>query len=196
MRLVAAPLVRRIRDLPTYRSFVKRFLVPSIEYKVSTGEADSLKVPARSTGQGPRNYDLQESEMEKCVGNECIVVRALLYERVVGSVEVLPSLDRGPDHRWLFSLQTHPLLRRVGIGEALVKMGIEKSLGLGARTLSALVVANNEASLGLFKKMGFVETVVPELEESLQLHRGLDGEASIIVSRTLRQSSPASGPDR
>lgn len=185
-RFLAAPLVRRIRDLPTYRSLIKRFLVPSIEYKVATGEADSMRVPERSTGQGSRNSDLQESEMDKCLGKECIVVSALLHRRVVGSVEVLPSLDRSPEHRWLFSLQTHPLLRRVGIGEALVQLGIEKSLALGARTLSALVVANNEASLELFKKMGFVETVVPGLETSLQLRRGAGGQASIILSKTLR----------
>ncbi|MEW6137668.1 MAG: GNAT family N-acetyltransferase [Thermodesulfobacteriota bacterium] len=185
IRLLAAPLVRRIRDLPAYRSFVKRFLVPAIEYMVATGEADPMRVPERSTRRGLRNWDRQESKMDKCLGSEYLVVHALLHGRTVGSVEVLPSLDRGSEDRWLFSLQAHPLLRRVGIGETLVQMGIQKSLELGARTVSALVNATNEPSLELFKKLGFVETVVPGMETTLQLHRGSDGEASIIMSKTL-----------
>lgn len=104
------------------------------------------------------------------------------HGQILGFVEIIrhPPEDAPYVGYWLSSLYVlDPLFRGLGIGEALASHIIEIARIEGAKELWLLVVGTNRPAVALYRKLGFVEAIVEDLEEVLE------GEALTTGSRRL-----------
>jgi ribosomal protein S18 acetylase RimI-like enzyme len=73
--------------------------------------------------------------------------------------------------------------RGTGIGEGLVRMAMEKASEEQAKRINLLVFEKNRAAVNLYRKMGFCQISIPELDEQLEEEAQKEKRRRIIMSR-------------
>ena len=107
-----------------------------------------------------QSADVAPSTTDDPLGIERLIERdpgallvAIVDERIVGTLIAAFDGWRGSMYR----LAVVPLLRRHGVGGALVAAGERRLLDLGARRLSALVIKDNLEAASLWKMCGYTK---------------------------------------
>ncbi len=83
------------------------------------------------------------------------------------------------------AIYLHPEFQGQGLGTFLLERAIERSPSLGIETLTATIFASNDASIALFRKMGFEQWGFMPRVARLE---GIDKDL-VLVGRRLREPS-------
>jgi GNAT superfamily N-acetyltransferase len=161
-----------------------RSLAPSITVaEAKASDAEALR----------RRFSLGESGWE--TSSKINVVRwvARHNARVVGLVTLV---DYGPEAgpwqgEWVMSLMVWGPYRRLGLGERLTRAVIGRARAAGAEELRLAVFDDNAPALRLYGKMGFVRTLIPELESKLAQEAQVTGRRRVTLALRLDAGEPA-----
>jgi len=186
-------LLLRLQALKAYRVIARKLINGKISYRIAT-EKDAYKLsrfygyeqlpgiedPAgllKDQLQNPNDYGYTLIACEK--------------EKIIGAT-ILTSIPENktlyPDW-WIFGMMVRTRYRGAGIGEGIMRMVMEKASGEGASRLNLLVFEKNKAAVNLYRKMGFGQISIPELDKQLEeeVHKGQ--RRRIIMSRPIRTAN-------
>jgi ribosomal protein S18 acetylase RimI-like enzyme len=82
---------------------------------------------------------------------------ALDGERVVGWADIFPDWAPAVAHRGRVGMGVHPDYRGRGLGTRLLSACLTKATAQGMTRIELEVRADNEAAIGLYRKLGFTE---------------------------------------
>jgi ribosomal protein S18 acetylase RimI-like enzyme len=106
-------------------------------------------------------------------------------EKIIGAT-ILTSIPENkkpyPDW-WIFGMLVRTRYRGADIGEGLVRMAMEKASEEQAKRINLLVFEKNRAAVNLYRKMGFCQISIPELDEQLEEEAQKEKHRRIIMSR-------------
>jgi GNAT superfamily N-acetyltransferase len=97
---------------------------------------------------------------------------------------------------WFYGLQVRYPWRRLGVGEELVRIAIERAAQEGAAELCCLVFTDNHAALDLYIKLGFMQVMRPEIETSLQEEHKSSGRRRVVLCKPLTPGNAAAPEPR
>ena len=83
---------------------------------------------------------------------------------------------------WIFSLLVHVRYRRLGIGEELIRLAVQKAAARGAKRVNLRVFEDNSAAINLYYKMGFQQDSTPEFDEQMEGEVQQENKRCIIMS--------------
>ncbi|HEY9160066.1 MAG TPA: GNAT family N-acetyltransferase [Desulfomonilia bacterium] len=167
-RRAAGRVLIFLQGFPFYRRFGRR-----LSHQIVIEEASESDMEAVHNRLNP--YDLYRRQPYNPDVTNWIARRS---GKVIGFIQFVyhPEEHFPWVGFWLFSLNVWSLYRGTGIGEKLVKRGIEKAVEMGAKELYLVVYEDNRRAINLYGKLGFVRTEVKALEplfSSEQRHTGL-----------------------
>ena len=186
-------LLRRLQTLKIYRVIARTLINSKISYRIAA-EKDAHKLsrfygyeqlpefedPVRllkNQLQNPNDYGYPLIACEK--------------DKIIGAT-ILTTIPENktlyPDW-WIFGMTVRTRYRGSGIGEGIMRMAMEKASGEGASRLNLLVFEKNKAAVNLYRKMGFGQISIPELDKQLEeeVHKGQ--RRRIIMSRPIRTAN-------
>lgn len=108
-------------------------------------------------------------------------------DTIVGFIQLVRRPESSGAHsgHWLFSLIVRLRYRGMGIGEALSQKVIAEATQEGVEKLKLFVFEDSQPAVRLYKKLGFVKTVIPELESQLEEEKKQLGRRRIVMEKTL-----------
>jgi len=180
-------LLRRLQTLKIYRNIARKLINDKISYRIAT-EKDAHKLS--------RFYGYEQlPEIEDPVGllkNQLqnpndygYTLIACEKEKIIGAT-ILTSIPENktlyPDW-WIFGMLVRTRYRGAGIGEGLVRMAMEKASEEQAKRINLLVFEKNRVAVNLYRKMGFCQISIPELDEQLEEEAQKEKRRRIIMSR-------------
>lgn len=180
-------LLRRLQTLKIYRVIARTLINGKISYRIAT-EKDAYKLS--------RFYGYEQlPEIEDPVGllkNQLqnpndygYTFIACKKEKIIGAT-ILTTIPENktlyPDW-WIFGMLVRTRYRGTGIGEGLVRMAMEKASEEQAKRINLLVFEKNRAAVNLYRKMGFCQISIPELDEQLEEEAQKEKRRRIIMSR-------------
>jgi RimJ/RimL family protein N-acetyltransferase len=77
--------------------------------------------------------------------------------RLVGCIVLGRGLWPKNRHTASFAIYVHREFRSLGVGEAIMRAGIDWARGVGIKKMLLGVFATNDRAIGLYRKLGFVE---------------------------------------
>jgi len=182
-------VLRRFQMLKAYRIIARKLINNKINYHTAT-EQDAFKLsrfygyyrlpeikdPVGLLKNQLRNsndygYTFIASEREKIIG--ITILTTIPANKIIY-----------PDW-WIFGLTVRTCYRGAGIGEGLIHMAIEKASEKGGTRINLLVFEDNKVAANLYKKMGFYQISIPELDEQLEEDVERGNRRRIIMSRPL-----------
>lgn len=186
-------VLRRLQTLKIYRVIAKKLINSKISYRIAT-EKDAHKLS--------RFYGYEQlPEIEDPVGllkNQLqnpndygYTLIACEKDKIIGAT-ILTTIPENktlyPDW-WIFGMTVRTRYRGSGIGEGIMRMVMEKAYEEGAYRLNLLVFEKNKAAVNLYRKMGFGQIFIPELDKQLEeeVHKGQ--RRRIIMSRSIRTAN-------
>lgn len=153
LRQVAGNLLRAIQSLKTYRSLAKKLIKKEILYQFG---------PFESTG----NY-----------------LFAKIDNRVIGRVQInnFKEGDSLYPGWWISGMWVNWRYRGLGIAERLTSMTTDFINNQGASDIKLLVLNNNQAAINLYKKMGFQQIFIQEIDEELKREAKITKRQCIVM---------------
>jgi signal peptidase I len=108
-------------------------------------------------------------------------------DMVIGGVTLSRSQEGNSPHAgwWLFGMKVNWRYRRMGIGEKLTKMAAEVATKHGASEIKLLVFEDSKPANNLYRKSGFRQISVPELDEQLQEEAKKTSRLRIILAKDI-----------
>ena len=92
---------------------------------------------------------------------------------------------------WLSSMLVRGRYRGAGIGGELVRLALETLAREGAHRLHLLVFERNRAAIDLYRKAGFRQSSIPDLDRQLESETQPAGRRRLIMSRRVGQEQIA-----
>jgi len=86
---------------------------------------------------------------------------------------------------WLFGMLVRIRYRGAGIGEGMLRVALEKASEEGAVKMNLLIFERNKAAVNLCRKMGFVQTFIPGMDDQLEKEVSLGENRRIIMTKPL-----------
>lgn len=83
---------------------------------------------------------------------------------------------------WIFSLLVHVRYRRLGIGEELIRLAVQKAAERGTKRVYLWVFEDNRAAINLYHKMGFQRDSILGLDEQMEEEVRQGKKQRIIMS--------------
>ncbi len=172
IKRIASALFRRLQRLKRYRVLARRLIGRRVSYRVATIE----DAHALSKFYGYDRFSESGDPVERFArlfeyseGRGDILV-ASVWREIVGATSISWFPENGSLYQgwWIFGLLVRGLYRRLGIGEKLTRMALEKVIQEGGTRVTLSVFEHNNAAINLYHKMGFQKTVIPGLEEQLE----------------------------
>ena len=161
-RRAAAVSLRRAQGVPACRRFLRRFRPDlGIVLAVPTDEAELARRFGLRVDLGPRHRGTEVAAFVARKGGA--------RSHVIGFVELVQRpLDAAPyDGSWIHATMAAPQYRGMGIAEALVLRAVGAARQAGASEVRLTVFADNPPALALYRKLGFVPSALPGLNERL-----------------------------
>lgn len=178
LRGAAAFVLRSAQGVPLWRA-VGRRLAPRYEITEATQtDVEDLQ----HCVDPPGHYTRQSTDSH--VTNWV----AKIERRVIGFVQFVDRPEPGCVWmgQWLFSLAVWGRYRGLGVGEALTRHVIELARGRAAAADLFLAVSeDNERAIGLYRKLGFVHTVLTALQPEFVLEKQQLGRRRLVMCKRL-----------
>ncbi len=187
-RFLAGTVARRVQGMRLYRACARKILERAVRYSVLPFEHVLWNPTGSMVGpHGEKPLTEESPGIRRNDAANAILFRAELRGRVVGRVEMnrYPRDAACYSDWWLFGLWTHPLVRRVGIGTAMVQRALDEARERRGRRVSASVASTNPQGLAFFRRQGFTTEAFPALESWMRENRGAMETTLVLLSRRL-----------
>ncbi|MCK4648717.1 signal peptidase I [bacterium] len=158
LRRIGGRLLRQIQGFKTYRNLAKRLIKGEIFYQLKSSE-------------GSGNYLLAKR------GN-----------RVVGKTTVSNFLESNSRYHgwWIFGMWVNWRYRGLGIGGRLTKIACDSAAESGASEIKLLVFKDNKPASNLYRKMGFCQIFIPEIDGKLREEARKTRRQRIIMAKDIQ----------
>jgi ribosomal protein S18 acetylase RimI-like enzyme len=107
---------------------------------------------------------------------------------VIGGVSLTKPQESDYPHAgwWLFGMKVNWRYRKIGIGEKLTKMAADVAAKHGATKIKLLVFEDAKPANNLYRKSGFRQISIPELDEELQQEAKKTSRLRIILAKDIK----------
>ena len=182
-------LLLLLQALKPYRILTRKLIGKKVRYRIATGR-DSFDL---SKLYGYERFP----ELRDPIGafgrqfNSLEDFEYTLIAFVRGKIAGATVIRRFPENEtlytdwWLFGMLVRTRYRGAGIGEGMVRMALEKASEEGAAKMNLLVFERNKAAVNLYRKMGFVQTSIPGIDDQLEKEVELGKSRRIIMTKPL-----------
>jgi len=182
-------ILEKLQSLKLYGFLAKKLMKENIQYKIATpDDASSLSLLYRYNQQpeleNPTNALYEQLKNPKQSGY-CLVAKQ--KDMVIGSVTLAKSQESDYPHAgwWLFGMKVNWRYRRMGIGKKLTKMAVDIAAKDGASEIKLLVFEDAKPANNLYRKLGFRQISIPELDRQLAEEARESSRQRIIIEKRL-----------
>lgn len=88
---------------------------------------------------------------------------------------------------WLIGMKVNWRYRRMGIGEKLTKMAADVAVKHGASEIKLLVFEDAKPANNLYRKVGFRQISIPELDKQLEEEARENSRRRIILAKDITE---------
>ena len=183
-------ILEKLQSLKLYGFLAKKLVKENIRYKIATSDdASSLSLLYRYNQQpelgNPTNALYEQLKNPKQSGYWLV---AKQKDAVIGGVTLSKSEESDYPHAgwWLFGMKVNWRYRRMGIGEKLTNMAADIAAKHGASEIKLLVFEDAKPANNLYRKSGFRQISVPELDEQLQEEAKKNSRLRIILAKDIK----------
>lgn len=186
-RKILGKILEKLQGLNLYSLLVKKFIKGDILYKcVLPDEAHSLseeklKLEFEKTSYVRKKKASKSKDLDYCL-------LAQRKGRIIGSATLtkFPQSDYPYSGWWIFGLGVNRRYRGLGIGEILVKMAVETAVKHKGSEIKLLAFEDAERALKLYKKLGFRQISIPELDKQLIQEAQKTLRRRIILAKNIK----------
>jgi len=189
-RKLLGNILEELQSLKLYRILVKKLMKENIHYQIASSE-DSYSL-SRFYRYNQR-HDLENpadalSEQLKNIKDSEYYFVAKQKDRVIGGVTLtkFPETNYPYVGWWLFGLKVNWRYRGIGIGEKLTKMAIEVVDEKSTSEIKLLVFENANPANNLYRKIGFCQISIPELDKQLEEEAKKSSRRRIILAKDIK----------
>lgn len=191
-RRLLGRILQGLQGLKPYRILIKRLIrKDNISYQIATSD-DAFSL---SRFYGYHKYpEIEnpiktfEDQLKELQGSGyCLVAKK--GDKVIGSTFIDRSEDTDssfPDW-WLTSMLVNWRYRGMGIGERLTKMACEIAAENGASNVKLLAFKKSKPAINLYRKMGFRQISIPQLDEQLKEEARKTSRRRIILAKDINK---------
>ncbi|MDO9530040.1 MAG: signal peptidase I [Syntrophales bacterium] len=183
-------ILEKLQSLKLYGFLAKKMMEDNIHYQIATtDDASSLSLFYRYNQQ-PESENLTNTLHEQLKNPEDsgYWLVAKQEDMVIGGVTL--SRSEESDHPnagwWLFGMKVNWPYRKIGIGEKLTKMAADVAAKRGASEIKLLVFEDAKPANKLYRKSGFRQISVPELDKQLQQEAKKTSRLRIILVKDIK----------
>jgi ribosomal protein S18 acetylase RimI-like enzyme len=183
-------ILEKLQSVKLYGFLVKKLMKENIHYKIATpDDTSSLSLLYRYNQQpeskNPIDALYEQLKNPKESGYWLVAKRK---EKVVGCVTLSEFQESDHPHAgwWLFGMKVNWRYRRIGIGEKLTKMAADIAAKHGASEIKLLVFEDAKPANNLYRKSGFRQISIPELDEELQEEAKKTSRLRIILAKDIK----------
>lgn len=158
LRQIGGRLLRQVQGLKAYRNLARRLIKREILYQFEPSGPYGKYILAKRNGG------------------------------VVGKTSINNFLESNCRYQgwWIFGTWVNWRYRGLGIGERLTKMAIEAAARDGALEIRLLVFEGAKPANNLYRKMGFRQISIPEIDEELGKEARKTRRQRIIMARDIQ----------
>jgi ribosomal protein S18 acetylase RimI-like enzyme len=183
-------ILEKLQSLKLYGFLVKKLMKENIHYQIAIpDDASSLSLLYRYNQQpeleNPTNALYEQLKNPEQSGYWLVAKRK---DMVIGGVTLSKSHESDHPHAgwWLFGMKVNWRYRRMGIGEKLTKMVADIAAKHGASEIKLLVFEDARCANNLYRKSGFRQIYVPELDKELQEEAKKTSRLRIILAKDIK----------
>lgn len=191
-RRILGAILERLQGLKFYSVLAKKFIKEDVTYHIESSDETYFLSQLSRYNQGleletPTNA-LNENLKRAEDSYYCVVAER--KSRIIGSVTLtdFPEGDSPYEGWWIFGLWVNWRYRGMGIGEKMVKMAVEKEAKDDASEIKLLVFKDAKRAINLYKKLGFHQISIPELDKQLAQEAEKTSRRRIILAKDLKSS--------
>ena len=157
-RRLVGDMLRELQSSKLYSISVKKLMEENIHYQVENHEDAGYRLVAERK------------------------------DKVIGGVTLTKFPERGYPYVgwWLFGMWVNWRYRGMGIGYQLTKIAMEVAAKKGASEIRLLVFQDAKPANNLYRKLGFRQISIPELDEQLEEEAKMISRRRIILARDIR----------
>lgn len=183
-------ILEKLQSLKLYSHLAKKLMNGNIYYQIATpDDASSLSLLYRYNQQ-PESENSANTFYEQLKNPEQsgYWLVAKRKDVVVGGVTLSKFQESDYPHAgwWLFGMKVNWRYRKMGIGEKLTKMAAGFAAKHGASEIKLLVFEDAKPANNLYRKSGFRQISVPELDKELQQEAKKNSRLRIILAKDIK----------
>jgi signal peptidase I len=189
-RRLLGVIFEKLQGLKLYGFLAKKMMKENIHYKIATpSDAHSVSqfymYDKRPESENPIDTFKEQLENPKLSGYWLV---AKQKDNVIGGVSLTRSQEGDSPHAgwWLFGMKVNWRYRRMGIGEKLTRMAADIAAKHGASEIKLLVFEDARRANNLYRKSGFRQISIPELDKQLQEEAKKTSRLRIILAKNIK----------
>lgn len=189
-RKLLGSFLEKLQSIKFYGFLVKKLVKENILYKIATPDDASLLSQLYMYNQqaeleNPTNALYEQ--LKNLKHSEYWLV-AKQKDKVIGGVSLTKSEESDYPHAgwWLFGMKVNWRYRRMGIGEKLLEMVTEVAAKNSASEIKLLVFKDAKPAVNLYKKFGFRQISIPELDKHLKEEAKINLRRRIILVKDIK----------
>jgi ribosomal protein S18 acetylase RimI-like enzyme len=183
-------ILEKLQSLKLYGFLAKKLVKENIHYQIATpDDASSLsrlyRYNQRPESENPIDTFKEQFENPEQSGYWLV---AKQKDMVIGGVSLTKPQESDYPHAgwWLFGMKVNWRYRKIGIGEKLTKMAADVAAKHGATKIKLLVFEDAKPANNLYRKSGFRQISIPELDEELQQEAKKTSRLRIILAKDIK----------
>ncbi|MBW2594442.1 MAG: GNAT family N-acetyltransferase [Deltaproteobacteria bacterium] len=183
-------ILEKLQSVEFYCFLAKKLVKENFRYKIATpDDASSLSLLYRYNQQpeseNPANALYEQLKNPKDSGYWLV---AKQKDMVIGSVTLSEFQESDYPYTgwWLFGMKVNWRYRRMGIGEKLTNMAADIAAKHGASEIKLLVFEDAKPANNLYRKSGFRQISIPELNEQLQEEAKKTSRLRIVLVKDIK----------
>ena len=183
-------ILEKLQSFKLYGFLAKKLMKENIHYKIATpDDASSLSLLYRYNQQpeleNPTNALYEQLKNPEQSGYWLV---AKQKNMVIGGTTLTKSQKSDYPYAgwWLFGMKVNWRYRRMGIGEKLTKMAADVVAKHGSTEIKLIVFEDAKPANNLYRKSGFRQIYVPELDKKLQEEAKKTSRLRIILAKDIK----------
>jgi signal peptidase I len=176
-RAAASVVLAAVQTFSLYRALARR-LTRRVRVEIAD-MSDWDSVNTRLNPAGPYNRKQPDPNVTNYVAKS--------GAKLLGCVQLvrIPDATSPWCGEWLFSLLVFGRYRGLGAGEALTRTVLSQAKTEGADEVLLAVYPENRRATALYRKLGFVDALIPDLEPVFEDERIGTGRRRVVMRRSL-----------
>jgi GNAT superfamily N-acetyltransferase len=183
-------ILEKLQSFKLYGFLAKKLVKENIHYKIATPEDASLLSLLYRYNQQPESENPTNALYEQLKNPEQSGYWLVAKQKnmVIGGVTLTKSQESDYPYAgwWLFGMKVNWRYRKIGIGEKLTKMAAGVAAKHGATEIKLLVFEDAKPANNLYRKSGFRQIYVPELDKQLQEEAKKTSRLRIILAKNIK----------
>ena len=189
-RKLLGSLLVKLQSIKFYGFLAKKMMKENIHYQIAIPDDAHLisqfyMYDKRHELENPRDTLKEQLKNPEDSGYWLV---AKQKDMVIGGVTLTKFQESNYPYEgwWLFGMKVKLRYRRMGIGEKLTKMAADVAAKQGATEIKLLVFEDAKPANNLYRKSGFLQVSIPELDRQLEKEAQENSRRRIIFLKDVK----------